>query len=67
MGKLANNISYAQIVQQQRGFHTKRQGLWMNSQDDLDLNFYTYIQDSTRPCEKGNWDTWMVPDPWNQV
>ena len=21
----------------------------------------------TRPCEQGNWDTWMVLDPWNQV
>ena len=21
----------------------------------------------TRPCKQGNWDTWMVLDPWNQV
>ena len=21
----------------------------------------------TGPCEQGNWDTWMVLDPWNQV
>ena len=21
----------------------------------------------TGPCELGNWDTWMVLDPWNQV
>ena len=21
----------------------------------------------TRPCEQGNWDTWLVLDPWNQV
>ena len=21
----------------------------------------------TRPCEQGNWDTWMDLDPWNQV
>ena len=21
----------------------------------------------TRPCEQGNWDTWVVLDPWNQV
>ena len=21
----------------------------------------------TRPCEQGNWDTWMILDPWNQV
>ena len=21
----------------------------------------------TRPCEQGNWDTWMVLDPWNQL
>ena len=21
----------------------------------------------TRPCEQGNWDTWMVLDPWDQV
>ena len=24
-------------------------------------------KDITRPCEQGNWDTWMVLDPWNQV
>ena len=24
-------------------------------------------QNRTRPCEQGNWDTWMVLDPWNQV
>ena len=24
-------------------------------------------QNKTRPCEQGNWDTWMVLDPWNQV
>ena len=21
----------------------------------------------TRPCEQGNWDTWMVLYPWNQM
>ena len=21
----------------------------------------------TRPCEQGNWDTWIVLDPWNEV
>ena len=22
---------------------------------------------TTKPCEQGNWDTWMVLDPWDQV
>ena len=29
------------------------------------MNFSFYGK--TRPCEQGNWETWMVLDPWNQV
>ena len=36
MGKLTNNSSYAQMVEQQKRFHIKKQRLWTNSQDDLD-------------------------------
>ena len=31
-----------------------------------DLKHFWVIK-KTRPCEQGNWDTWMVLDPWNQV
>ena len=26
-----------------------------------------HTKKETRPCEQGNWVTWMVMDPWNQV
>ena len=25
------------------------------------------MEELTKPCEQGNWDTWTVLDPWNQV
>ena len=28
---------------------------------------HSLIKEKTRPCEQGNWDTWMVLNPWNQV
>ena len=33
------------------------------------LKFYPdeQVLITTRPCEQGNWDTWMVLDPWNKV
>ena len=31
------------------------------------INRVEIILLKTRPCEHGNWDTWMVLDPWNQV
>ena len=27
------------------------------------INIIIIIVDETRPCEQGNWDTWMVLDP----
>ena len=37
--------------------------------------FFNYVissfanpkQNKTRPCEQGNWDNWMGPDPWDQL
>ena len=31
------------------------------------LTYQNSVEKPTRPFEQGNWDTWMVLDPWNQV
>ena len=38
-----------------------------NAQVKTILIFRLALLSRTRPCEQGNWDTWMVLDPWNQV
>ena len=39
----------------------------LNSYRIFLFNSTSTTPELTRPCEQGNWDTWMVLDPWNQV
>ena len=44
---------------------------WMKSVNTFNIQTrsgtISALHEITRPCEQGNWDTWMVLDPWNQV
>ena len=39
----------------------------LNSYRIFLFNSTSTTPELTKPCEQGNWNTWMVLDPWNQV
>ena len=56
-----------EVRYQKAVFFCKKENSALSEHTCLINHTVEWDNSKTRPCEQGNWDTWMVLDPWNQV